>query len=130
MQSSRRRKKKFSQDLKHSHHRVRTSSSRAVTQLAPITFGKKIRQQLDVKQQAFPSEPKLKKRRLYVRDVYNKCTTRKKNIGKANICALKNKQLCVKKQAIFTQKRSPFPHRREQATQLFYQQHTQRQQQQ
>jgi hypothetical protein len=72
--------------------------------------GKKIRQQLDVKQQAFPSEPKLKKRRLYVRDVYkNKCTTRKKNIGKANICALKNKQLCVKKQAIFTQKRSPFP---------------------
>ena len=63
--------------------------------------GKKIRQQLDVKQQAFPSEPKLKKRRLYVRDVYNKCTTRKKNIGKANICALKNKQFSHKKEVLF-----------------------------
>jgi|TARA_B110000003_G_scaffold1896_1_gene2009 hypothetical protein len=43
------------------------------TVLAPITFGaKKIRQkQLDVKQQkAFPSEPKLKKRRSHVRDMY------------------------------------------------------------
>ena len=64
--------------------------------------GKKIRQQLDVKQQAFPSEPKLKKRRLYVRDVYNKCTTRKKNIGKANKKTTKKfLHLCIKKTSNF-----------------------------
>ena len=54
--------------------------------------------------------------------------TRKKNIGKANkkqpkvknsfICALKNTS------TFHTKKKCPFPQRRERATQLFYQQHT------
>jgi hypothetical protein len=77
-----------------------------------------------VKQQkAFPSEPKLKKRRSHVRDMYNinvqlekktseKRTKKQPKVKNSFICAFK------KTQALFTQKR------RERATQLFYQQHT------
>ena len=86
-----------------------------------------------------PSEPKLKKRRLYVRDVYNKCIqlekktsekrTKKQNqkipSSSSSVCAFKNKQF------FHAKKKSPFPaKKRTSNTQLFYQQHTQRQQQQ
>ena len=134
MQSSRRRKKKFSQDLKHSHHRVRTTSLQSINTTRSNDFWQENSAAgLDVKQHAFPSEAKLKKRRLYVRDVYviNVQPIEKKTSEKRTKKQPKNSFICaLKKQAIFTQKRSPFPQRREQATQLFYQQHTQRQQQQ
>ena len=93
---------------------VRTTSSRGVTRLAPIT-GKKIRRRLDVKQRKlFPLRAKIEEeRRLYdVRDVCNKCTTRKKNIGKANQKNKTKKFLLLhlsfvhfKKQAIFSREK-------------------------
>lgn len=123
-------KKKFSQDLKHSHHRVvrTSSSSRAVTQyslrllLARRKFGKSS-SRCETTKSVSVSEPKLKKRRSHVRDMYNinvqlekktseKRTKKQPKVKNSFICAFK------KTQALFTQKR------RERATQLFYQQHT------
>jgi len=97
---------------------IRTTSSRVLIQLAPIT-GKKI-WQLDVKQ-AFPSEPKLKK--TFMSEIYNKFTTRKTSEKRT-----KNNQKIpsssVQKKPIFSHKKEVlFLQRREQATQLFYHTH-------
>ena len=105
MQSSRtRRKKKFSRDLKHSHHRVRTTSSQSINTTRSNDFWQENSAAARCETTRFSfSEPKLKKRRLYVRDVYNKCTThRKKNIGKANKKTTKKfLHLCIKKTSNF-----------------------------
>lgn len=108
-------KKKFSQDLKHSHHRVvrTSSSSRAVTQyslrllLARRKFGKSSSMWNNKKR--FPPSQNWR-RDVHMSEIciYNKC--RKKNIGKANkkttdknflplsVCAFKkNKQFSHKK---------------------------------
>ena len=125
-----REKKKFSQDLKHSHHRVirTSSSSRAVTQyslrllLARRKFGKSS-SRCETTSKRFRVRAKIEEETFTCqRYVYIMYKTRKKNIGKANKKQpkVKNSFLCAfkKTQALFTQKR------RERATQLFYQQHT------
>ena len=104
MQSSRRgEKKNFSQDLKHSHHRVRTTSLQSINTTRSNDFWQENSAAgLDVKQHAFPSEAKLKKRRLYVRDVYviNVQLIEKKTSEKRTKKQPKNSFICaLKKQA-------------------------------
>ena len=104
MQSSRtRRKKKFSRDLKHSHHRVRTTSSQSINTTRSNDFWQENSAAARCETTRFSfSEPKLKKRRLYVRDVYviNVQLIEKKTSEKRTKKQPKNSFICaLKKQA-------------------------------
>ena len=131
-----REKKKFSQDLKHSHHRVirTSSSSRAVTQyslrllLARRKFGKSS-SRCETTSKRFRVRAKIEEETFTCqRYVYIMYKTRKKNIGKAN-----KKQPKVKNSLICAVKKTSTFHTKKKRTSdaiILSTTHTQRQQQQ